>query len=166
MRLQWETMPFQKKNYFKSLDYFLKSKNKNYISLQQVYNALGGIMWREAKMDSCNYYFAQSLKALEKTQPDIMNKYFRPGLVLMNMAVVSNALVNNNEAITFSEKAITSFQKYIQEETDEQKQNAAQNNLLVTVDNLGSFYNSVGAFNKAESLIAYAYQPKKESQGY
>lgn len=153
-----------KKNYLKSLDYFLKSKNKNYISLQQVYNALGGIMWREAKMDSCNYYFAQSLKALEKTQPDIMNKYFRPGLVLMNMAVVSNALGNNNEAITFSEKAITNFQKYIQEETDEQKQNAAQNNLLVTVDNLGSFYNSVGAFNKAESLIAYAYQQKKKAK--
>ncbi|MEN1786077.1 MAG: CHAT domain-containing protein [Bacteroidota bacterium] len=154
-----------KRNYTKSKEYFeKKAGDKDYVALQQVYNALGGIMWREAKMDSCNYYFAKSLEALKQTDPDLMNSYFRPGLVLMNMAVVSNALGKNYEAVRFSENAITNFQQYIKEETNEQQKNAALGNLLVAIDNLGSFYNSIGEFNKAETLIAYSYQQKQQNR--
>ncbi len=152
-----------KKNYLKSKESYEKNdEEKDYVSLQQVNNALGGIMWREAKMDSCNYYFAQSLDALKKTEPTIKNKHFRPGLVLMNMAVVSNAIGKSSEAILFSERAVTHFQKYIQLEEDEQQINAARGNLFIATDNLGVFYNAIGEFNKAEQLITYSYNQKKK----
>ena len=149
-----------KKNYQKSLIEINKSAETDYVFLQQVNNSLGGIMWREGKMDSCSYYFKNSLNALKKTEANPQNTYYRPALVYMNMAVVSNIKGDNMEAIAFSQDAISRFNQYIKLEENEQRINAAINNKLTAIDNLGVFYNSVGQFKKAEDIIYYSYQQK------
>lgn len=151
-----------KKHYFKSLQISDKQTKKDYVFYQQMYNAIGGIMWREGKPDSCNYYFKKSIGALEKTKSTPLNKYYRPALVNMNIAVISNMLGKNAEAVSYSEEALKGFQNYIGRGNDEQKKNAARKSLFATIDNLGVFYNTVGEFNKAEQLITYAYNEKKK----
>ena len=149
-----------KKMYKKSLAYYKKEGAPDYVSYQQVYNALGGIMWMEGKMDSCNYYFQQSLEALKKTEDNPANRYYRPGLVRMNMAVVSNMLGRNDEAISFSEEAINNYNQFIKHSVDEQKINEAKASKAIAMENLAVFYNTIGEFTKAERLIDYTYQQK------
>lgn len=153
-----------KENYVITLEKLRNSPDKDYVFLQQVNNALGGIMWREGKMDSCSYYFKNSLQALKNTEPNPLNSFYRPALVYMNMAVVSNIKGDNEEAILFSKQAIQHYNQYIKEENNEQKINAAIGNKLVAIDNLGVFYNSVGQFTKAEDIITYSYQQKQKTK--
>ena len=153
-----------KQNYLISLKKINNATDKDYVSLQQLNNSLGGIMWREGKMDSCSYYFQNSLNALKNTKLNPLNSFYRPALIYMNMAVVSNIKGDNEEAIVFSKQAIQSFNQYIEKEKNEQRINAAINNKLVAIDNLGVFYNSVGQFTKAENIIAYSYQQKQKTK--
>ena len=56
-----------KNHFLKSLALYNKSTTKNYTSFNQVYTALGGILWQESKLDSSKYYFEKALNALNKT---------------------------------------------------------------------------------------------------
>ena len=154
--------PLAKKHYLKSLQLILQMEKRDYVFAQQAYNSLGGIMWREGKLDSCNYYFSKSLEALKHTEDIPANSFYRPSLVHMNMAVVSNMMGKNNEAIVFSKNAIKGFQSYIDQGLDEQKKNAAKSSQLSAIDNLGVFYNAIGEFHKAEKLITYSFEEKKK----
>lgn len=153
-----------KQNYLISLKKINSSPDKDYVFLQQVNNALGGIMWREGKMDSCSFYFQNSLNALKNTKANPLNSFYRPALVYMNMAVVSNIKGDNEEAIAYSKQAIQHYNKYIEQEKNEQRINAAIDNKLVAIDNLGVFYNSVGQFTKAENIINYSFQQKQKTK--
>tara|TARA_R110002072_G_scaffold106447_1_gene232457 strand:+ start:113184 stop:116417 length:3234 start_codon:yes stop_codon:yes gene_type:complete len=153
-----------KNHYLDALKLVNANPNPDQIFLQQIYNSLGGVMWMQGKMDSCNYYFKQSVIALKKTDSSAMNRYFRPGLLKMNMAVVSNVLGKNNEAIQFSEEAINNFNTYVRISKDEQRKNAAKGHTLVAIDNLGVFYNTIGEFSRAEDLIIYALEQKKKNK--
>lgn len=153
-----------KQNYLISLKKINSSPDKDYVFLQQVNNALGGIMWREGKMDSCSFYFQNSLNALKNTKANPLNSFYRPALVYMNMAVVSNIKGDNEEAIAYSKQAIQHYNKYIEQEKYEQRINAAIDNKLVAIDNLGVFYNSVGQFTKAENIINYSFQQKQKTK--
>jgi len=154
--------PLAKKHYFQSLELSSKQEQRDYVFDQQINNALGGIMWHEGKLDSCNYFFNKALEALRNTEDLPINRHYRPSLVYMNMAVISNIMGKNNEAITFSESAIKGFQSYINKGTDEQKKNAAKSSQLVAIDNLGVFYNAIGDYGKAENLITYSYEVKRK----
>lgn len=157
--------PLSKKHYFKSLQLSEQEKTKDYVFSQQIYNALGGVMWREGKLDSSDYFFNQSLKALKNTDNDPMNTFYRPSLISMNLAVLYNMLGKNSEAISFSENAIKGFGDYINIEENEQQKNAAKKNQLVAIDNLGVFYNTLGAFTEADKMLSYAYNQKKNMLG-
>ena len=63
------------KHYQKSLRLLKKTGKDDYVFYNQVYNALGGMMWQESKLDSAKYYIQEALKVLEKTDDtDIMNR--------------------------------------------------------------------------------------------
>src|SRR5690606_5277963 len=97
--------PLSKKHYGKALQLLKKTGKQDYVFYNQVYNALGGMMWQEAKMDSAKYYFQEAVRVLEKTdETDIMNRYYRPSLIKMNLAIIWNALGKSQQAISISEE--------------------------------------------------------------
>ncbi len=155
--------PLSKKHYKETLRLLKASPKKDPVFFQQVFNALGGVMWFSGKMDSAQYYFEQSLVALKESPTnDVMNQYYRPGLINMNLAVIAQAMGNHYEAISYSEDAIDKFETFMSKTKDEQQSNQARGNLMAAIDNMGSFYNAVGQFKRARDLIAYAYQEKQK----
>lgn len=155
--------PLSKKHYKKSLQLLYKNNSDDYVSYQIVYNALGGIMWHEAQLDSSAYYFEESLKVLKKTDAnDLLNQYYRPALVKQNLSILMNALGNNQNAIRFTQEAISEFEEYITKATDEGRIFQAKKHQLVGIDNLGSFYNTLGEHKRAQELIEYSYHKKKQ----
>lgn len=131
--------PLSKKHYLKSLMLLEKQKDKDYELFQQTYNALGGVMWNTAKLDSAKFYFEKALGALKNTDSSLMNRYYRPSLVKMNLAVLSYSLGNNEEAISFAEEAVKSFQEFIAISDDEQRKTRAESHRLMAIDNMGAF---------------------------
>ncbi|MBT0606773.1 CHAT domain-containing protein [Aequorivita echinoideorum] len=155
--------PLANKNYQQALQLLRKTEKKDFEFYNQIYNALGGIKWQEAKLDSAKFYFEAALKVLEKTDgADIMNQYYRPALIKMNLAVLGNALGKNREAIEYSEKAIAGFQKYIEKSTDEARILKAKGNLFMSTDNLAAFYNTLGEYARSQQLIEHSYEQKKK----
>tara|TARA_R110000850_G_scaffold80862_1_gene173474 strand:- start:12544 stop:15759 length:3216 start_codon:yes stop_codon:yes gene_type:complete len=152
-----------KKHYIEALRLLNQRKSDDYVFYQQTYNALGGVMYYTGKLDSANLYFKKAIEILKKTDPDdVMNRYYRPGLVSMNVAVISNALGNNTEAIKYSKEALSHFENYIKGSRDEQRIFRAQKNRLTTLENLGAFYNAIGELKRAEEIIQRAYSEKKK----
>jgi len=155
--------PLAKAHYQKALKLLIKTQQQDYVFYNQVYNALGGMMWQEAKLDSAKYYFQEAVKILEKTdETDIMNRYYRPALVKMNLAVLWNALGKNQEAITISEESIAGFQEYINRSTDEARTYKAKSHQCVVIDNMATFYNTLGEHYRAQELIEYSFEQKKK----
>src|SRR5690606_25850659 len=151
------------KHYQKALRLLKKTGKPDYVFYNQVYNALGGMMWQEAKLDSAKYYFQEAVKVLEKTdESDIMNRYFRPSLIKMNLAIIWNAMGKNTEAISISEEAIAGYQEYINRSTDEGRINKAKNNQCITIDNMAAFYNTLGEYSRSQELIEYSFELKKK----
>ncbi len=155
--------PLAKKHYQKSLSLLKKTGKQDYVFYNQVYNALGGMMWQEAKLDSAKFYFQEAVKVLEKTdETDIMNRFYRPALVKMNLAVLWNALGKNQEAISISEESIAGFQEYINRSTDEARTYKAKNHQCVVIDNMAAFYNTLGEYSRSQELIEYSFEQKKK----
>ena len=151
------------KHYQKSLRLLKKTGKEDYVFYNQVYNALGGMMWQESKLDSAKFYFQEAVKVLEKTdETDIMNRYYRPSLVKMNLAILWNALGKNHEAISISEEAIAGFQEYINRSTDEARTYKAKSHQCVVIDNMATFYNTLGEYSRSQELIEYSFEQKKK----
>ena len=121
------------------------------------------MMWQEAKLDSAKFYFQEAVKILEKTdESDIMNRYYRPALIKMNLAVLWNALGKNKEAISISEEAIAGFQNYIDLSTDESRIQKGKGHQCSAIDNMATFYNTLGEYSRSQELIEYSYEQKKK----
>jgi CHAT domain-containing protein len=149
-----------KKQYARSVKLLKKEPKTNYESLNKTYNALGGMMWYSAKLDSSLYYFNLAYKMLDSVEKTPMNLYYRPALVKMNIAVLSHSLGQIDDAIEASKEVISSFQNFINITNDESKKLRALKHQLAAIDNLGSFYHSVGEFERADELITFSYEKK------
>ena len=155
--------PLANKHYQKALRLLKKTGKPDYVFYNQVYNALGGMMWQESKLDSAKFYFQEAVKVLEKTdETDIMNRYYRPALVKLNLAVLWNALGKNQEAISISQEAIAGFQEYINRSTDESRIFKAKGNQCMVMDNMASFYNTLGQHSRTQELLEYSFEQKKK----
>lgn len=167
-RLGYEAQNFgdfqlAKKHYLDAAKTLDNLQSKDVEFYQQIYNALGGMMWMEAKLDSSSYYFKKSLVELEKAdESDLMNALFRPALIKMNLSVLKNALGENQEAITLSQESIKGFEAYIEKSTDEFRILGAKKHRTTAIENLGSYYHTIGEFKKADALITYANSEKKK----
>ena len=149
-----------KKQYTSAIKLMEDSSDKDYESLHKTYNALGGVMWYTAKLDSSLYYFDLAYKMLDHVEESPMNSYYRPALVKMNMAVINYSTGHLDEAIKASKEVIESFEKFMTISTDESNKLRALKHQLSSIDNLGAFYHSIGEFERADNLINYSYQKK------
>jgi len=153
-------MALAKKQYAISIKMMEKVVDKDFESLQKTYNSLGGMMWYSVKLDSSLYYFNKAYKMLDSVEKNPMNSYYRPAMVKMNIAVLNHSLGHADDAIEASKEVISSFQKFIDISTDESGKLRAARHQLAAIDNLGSFYHSIGEFERADELISYSYNKK------
>ncbi|MEZ4859060.1 MAG: CHAT domain-containing protein [Flavobacteriaceae bacterium] len=152
-----------KKHYLKAIAILDDWKSNDVEFYQQIYNALGGMMWMESKLDSSSYYFSKSLIELKKAdEKDLMNSLFRPSLIKMNLSVLKNALGENKDAITLSQESIQGFATFIEKSTDEFRVLSAKKHWTTAIENLGSYYHTMGEFKKADAVITYANAEKKK----
>ncbi len=154
-----------KKHHLTALKLRKANPGKDYEGLYSIYNAVGGMMWHSAKLDSAMYYYRGALEALQKMDQNPLNSYYRPSIVQSNIAVLLQATGNVEEAIDVDRQAISDIQKYLEAPDDESRRLRAQKLKMSYIDNLGAFYHSIGEYKKADELITYSYLEKKKFFG-
>lgn len=146
----------------KALSLRESDKNADPEELYMTYNSMAGLMWYASKNDSAAHFYSKALAALAKTKPTQRNKYYRPAVVLNNMSALYDADGNITEAIKAQQDAITNIQWYVAGNDPVQKREDAKSFLFEATDNLAGFYKSIGDYKKANDLLQYSYQQKKQ----
>ncbi len=151
-----------KKYQLKNLDLRKKNNDENYEMYYLTYNTMGRLMWYSGQPDSALYYFKESIKSIQHLSDTPWNRNYRPALVNGNMAIILQSEGKTEEAIEVTENAINQLNTFYRLSDDETKKQDALRQKLLSIDNLGSYYNNIGEFSQAEKLIDYSYSQKKK----
>ena len=76
--------------------------------------------------------------------------------------ILYNALGRNEEAIKTSYEVIGAYQNYIKLSTDEARIQRVKGQIGTTIENLASFYNTLGEFERSEALMQYSHEQKRK----
>lgn len=152
-----------KTHFLKALELLKRTQEDDPVFYNKIYNTLGGILWQQTKLDSAQYYFQEALGALKRTDTtDLRNKLFRPSIIKLNMAILLNAIGKNSEAIQASYEGIEDLQLFIKETDDEYYLRQARRFIYNLLDNLATYHNTIGEYQRSEDLIEYSYGLKKK----
>ncbi|WP_283636040.1 CHAT domain-containing protein [Aquaticitalea lipolytica] len=124
------------------------------------YNSIGRIKAKLLEIDSSNFYYNKSLKALGKMENLPVNKYYKAAIVKQNIALNLFNSGNPDEAIKMMKGAILDFQYFINLEKNDIKTPRAIRFRLASIDNLGVFYAGIGDNNNAIDVTTYSLEEK------
>jgi hypothetical protein len=134
-------------------------------SLYLSYNALGNLHWYGSRMDSAEYFFSQALSQFESMKDNPRNKYYRPAMVLNNLAGVQAALGKTSAGIKSMEQTIEHLGQYIKQVNDVQEIAKGKEFQYQAIDNLAGMHKGIGNYSRARDLLEYAYEQKNQPLG-
>lgn len=143
----------------KSID----SNNKQYADIQhKSYNLLGLINYSLQKLDSSNYYYEKSLKALVNVSETEYKKQYILGVAKNSIALNLFNSGKTESSIIKLREAITHLQSYINKSSNEDEKLKAIKKRLACIDNLAGFYRGIGENQRAIDLVTYSYEEKQK----
>ena len=152
------------KHHRRALAIFQNMPRPDYDRLYTGWNNMGGIMWMASKTDSALYYFNLALGALEKMDQSPINKYYRPAVLMNNLAALYNIEGNTTRAIEAMKSTIQNLRIYLSiKETVPKKANTVSFQYEAT-DNLAGIYKELGDYTQAHQLLMYSYQQKQKNE--
>ncbi|WP_336513972.1 CHAT domain-containing tetratricopeptide repeat protein [Pollutibacter soli] len=133
----------------------------DYEDLYQSYNGMGTMFWFAAQTDSAGYFFNKALDALAKTDSNAYNRYYRPAIILNNLAAIYSLQGKMNQAIQAMQTTISDIKKFLDSPDDHPKRKTAVEFQFQAIDNLGGLYKELGNYTQARELLNYSWQQKK-----
>ncbi len=158
-----ENLQLGKEHLYKSKKILESNPNIEAEQFYLTYNSIGRIKASVLELDSSNYYYNKSLKALEQMESSPMNQLYRAAIVKQNIGLNLNNSGQIEEGIKAMEDAIIDFKKYSNVAEDESKRNRAIRFRLATIDNLAGFYSNLGDVSKSIELMTYSYNEKRKT---
>ncbi|MFK7833067.1 MAG: CHAT domain-containing protein [Winogradskyella sp.] len=152
-----------KKHLYKSKSILEANPNIEAEQFYLTYNSIGRIKASLLELDSSNYYYNKSLKALQKMEDSPMNAYYRAAIVKQNIGLNSFNSGKIEESITIMKNAITDYQSYVNVAENESKKTRAARFRLGTIDNLAGFYSGIGDNKSAIEVATYSYDQKRKT---
>lgn len=149
-----------KEHLYKSKSILEQSSKKNLKQLYNTYNSIGRFQSSKTQIDSSTYYYKKALKMLSLMDSTEVNRDYWKAIVNNNISLNFQNTGNTDAAITYITDAIFNFQKFIDIAKDESKKLRAKRYRLSSIDNLGTFYDGIGEYNRAVELMTYSYHEK------
>ena len=146
---------------YRSKEILETDKHKNELQqLYNTYNSIGRVHGSLVKIDSSTYYYKKAISILDKMDYTEINRDYWRAIVNNNISLNFQNTGQTNEAIVYITESINDFQKFIKVAKDESKKLRAKRFRLSTIDNLGTFYDGIGEFNRAIDLMSYSLNQK------
>lgn len=152
-----------KKHQLRNLALREKSGDQDHEMYYFTYNTMGRLMWFSGQPDSAMYYFRAAKASVRKLDSTPWNQLFRPALLNGNIAILLQAQGEVEQAIETTQEAILWLRQFAKESTNEGQKLDALKQKLISFDNLGAYYNSIGEYARAEKLIAHSFAEKKKN---
>lgn len=146
-----------------AIQHVLSDKKPDYVTLYISYNAMGATMWYASKTDSALYYFQNALATLKKTEQNTINKFYRPAILLNNIAGIYQLQGNTTNAIEALKTTITNLNDFIADKAPDSKKTNAITLQFEATDNLAGIYKELGDLRKAKDLLEYSYEQKQKN---
>lgn len=124
------------------------------------YNSIGRAQSSLTQIDSSTFYYKKALETLDKMDTTEVNKNYWRAIVNNNISLNLQNAGKTDEAIKYITDAIFDFQKFANMTKDESRKLRAKRFRLTTIDNLATFYDGIGEYNRAVELLTYSYQEK------
>ncbi|GAA0877411.1 CHAT domain-containing protein [Algoriphagus jejuensis] len=132
-------------------------------SIYRINSFLGNMAYFASKLDSAEFYYKKCLLAFEMMEPSPRNTHYRPAIVLNNLSGVQSAQGKTTESIQSMNGTIAHLKAYQGEEKDPGQRMKGKEFYFQAIDNLGGVYKGLGNFRKAQDLLEFSYEKKKES---
>lgn len=133
----------------------------DYEELYQSYNGMGSMFWFSAQTDSAGYYFNKALEVLAKTDSNAYNRYYRPAIILNNLAAIYSLQGKMSQAILAMQTTINNIKQFLDSPVDHPKKKTAVEFQFQAIDNLAGLYKELGNYTQARELLNYSWQQKK-----
>ncbi|OOG70616.1 CHAT domain-containing tetratricopeptide repeat protein [Algoriphagus sp. A40] len=143
----------------------LLAKDPDPESIYRINSFLGNMAYFASRMDSAEYYYKKCLLAIETMDPSPRNSHYRPALILNNLSGVQSAQGKTSEAIQSMNETIEHLRSFQSQEKDPSQRMKGKEFYFQAIDNLGGIYKGLGNFRKAQDLLEYAYERKRETFG-
>lgn len=147
----------------KALVHNLSDSKPNYEILYASYNGMGSAMWYASKTDSALHYYNLALQTLEKTAQNPINKYYRPAIILNNLAGLYQLQGQSTKAIEALKMTIGNLKNFQNSDAPINKRNSAISFQFEAIDNLAGMYKEFGDMQKARELLEFSYQQKQKN---
>lgn len=139
----------------------LENHSKKELSqLYNTYNSIGRFQASSAQIDSSTFYYKKALSTLSLMDSTEINRDYWKAIVNNNISLNFQNTGKTDQAIVYITDAIFDFQKFIDVAKDESKKLRAKRYRLSTIDNLATFYDGMGEYNRGVDLMTYSYQEK------
>lgn len=129
--------------------------------LADAFNAMGAVMWMSTKLDSAQYYYKRSVEAIQLSETDSISKYFLSAITLANVALIQQGQGKTDAAMKTLQTTLQNYQKVIQYGKDQSQIDKAKRFQWVAMSNLAVFYNDIGDFSMANTLLTYVLESQQ-----
>jgi CHAT domain-containing protein len=134
-------------------------------SIYRINSFLGNMAYFASRMDSAEYYYQRCLRALATMEPSLRNSHYRPAIVLNNLSGVQSAQGKTAAAIQSMNETIAHLKTYQDRQKDPALRVSGKEFYFQAIDNLAGIYKGLGNFRKAQDLLEFSYERKKQSFG-
>ncbi len=134
-------------------------------SIYRINSFLGNMAYFASRMDSAEFYYKKCLAAIGTMEPSPRNSHYRPAIVLNNLSGVQSAQGKTSEAIQSMNETIAHLGAFQDAEPEPSLRMKGREFYFQAIDNLGGIYKGLGNFRKAQDLLEYAYDKKREFFG-
>ncbi len=145
----------------RAFQYRLSDPTTDAESLYVSYNNMGSILYYASKLDSALLFFKKAIETVKKTEPTPVNQYYRPALVLNNIAGIYSLQGQSTKAIDALKTSILYLKNFIASKEPHLKKSSAVSLQFEATDNLAGIYKELGNYRQAQDLLLHSYEQKK-----
>ena len=154
------------KSYFKKALYDYKTyKNTDPRSLSDANNAVGATMWMSSKLDSAKFYYNQAIKSIDFAKKgDPYENLYLKNVIKSNVSLLEYSQGDFTNAIKTQTTVINDYEKVANNCLDENIVSKAKRYQARAISNLAVFYNESGNLVRANEILVYSLNKKKQMQ--
>lgn len=145
-----------------SVKYYEQSRTVKKFKLADSYNGVAVSMWTLNKLDSAQIYFDKAIIAAKESDLTAFDRLYYITAFEFNLALVFDDQGSLGEAIDMKKKIIKNLERIIKGSDDDFLVKKSKRLQASAISNLAAFYHDTGYLSKANEMVTYAYEKKKE----
>ncbi len=151
-----------REHFDKALSYYLMDTIAAVNRLPDAYNAMGAMMWSKTKLDSAQYFYDKSIRAIQHTDKDSLEKYYLSAITLSNMGLIQQSMGKITIAIQTLEETLRLYSRVTSNSNDDDLVFRAMKNRLKALTSLASIHNDLGNHQLSNVFLRSVYELQKE----